>query len=158
MNGLGGYELEEAIEVGEEVLATAKEEKEAENATGKEAEEGEVLETNEVTTGGRDTVEYMLTPVNTGATATSGTITVTDTLPAHLTTKVTPYGTGWTCTPTGQGKTKVTCTSTTAVAAGAHANSIWVEAYVDTDRNQAGRSARQPRDHLRRRPLLRRSR
>ncbi len=128
INGLAGYELEESIET-EEEPATEAEETKIEKAHG-EPEEGEA-EANQVTLGGRDTVEYMLTPVNTTATASSGTITVTDTLPAHLSTKVTPYGTGWACTPTGQGNTKVTCTSTTAVGPGAHASAIWVEAYVD---------------------------
>ncbi len=129
VNGLGGYELEESIEL-EEVAATAAEEEKIENAGGT-VEEGEA-EASQLTLGGRDTVEYTLTPLNTGTTATSGTITVTDTLPANLTTKKTPEGTGWTCTPGGQGNTTITCTSTTAVAAGAKGSALWIEAYVDT--------------------------
>ena len=130
VNGLGGYELEEAI-FGEEVPATEAEEKKLEKA-GKEPEEGEVAEVAETTIGGRDTVEYTLTPVNTTATATSGTVTVTDTLPAHVSTKITPWGSGWKCTPAGPGATQFTCTSTTAVPAEGHGNSIFIEAYVDT--------------------------
>ena len=85
VNGLGGYELEEAVIAEEAVLSEKEEEaqeKEEEKITkaGGVVEEGEA-EVNEVTMGGRDTVEYMLTPVNTGATATSGTITLTDALP-----------------------------------------------------------------------------
>ena len=55
---------------------------------------------------------YTLTASNVGGTATSGTTTVTDTLPAGL-TPTAAVGTGWTCGIVGQ---TVTCTSTAAVA------------------------------------------
>ena len=55
---------------------------------------------------------YALTVSNVGGTATSGTTTVTDTLPAGLTPTV-ASGTGWTCGIVAQ---TVTCTSTDAVA------------------------------------------
>jgi uncharacterized repeat protein (TIGR01451 family) len=59
---------------------------------------------------------YTLTADNTlGTAATSGTITVTDTLPAGLTYS-TATGTGWSCSAAGQ---VVTCTSNAAIAAGA---------------------------------------
>jgi uncharacterized repeat protein (TIGR01451 family) len=54
---------------------------------------------------------YTLTVSNVGGTATSGTTTVTDTLPAGLTPTV-ATGTGWTC---GIAVQTVTCTSTDVV-------------------------------------------
>src|SRR5713101_4126077 len=54
---------------------------------------------------------YTLTVTNTGGTATSSTITVTDTLPAGLTFIV--GGTGWTCSASGQ---TVTCTNAGPIA------------------------------------------
>ena len=54
---------------------------------------------------------YTITVGNTGGTATSGTITVTDTLPAGL-TYVSAAGTGWSCGAAGQA---VTCTSDAGV-------------------------------------------
>ena len=58
---------------------------------------------------------YTLTVNNAGSAASTGTITVTDTLPAGL-AFVSAAGTGWTCGASGQ---TVTCTSTTAIAIGA---------------------------------------
>jgi uncharacterized repeat protein (TIGR01451 family) len=59
---------------------------------------------------------YTITVDNTlGTAATSGTITVTDTLPAGL-TPVSSTGTTWTCAAVGQ---VVTCTSPAAIPAGA---------------------------------------
>src|SRR5438132_1243364 len=55
---------------------------------------------------------YNLTVSNVGGTATSGTSTVTDTLPAGL-TPTAASGTGWTCGIVAQ---TVTCTSTAVVA------------------------------------------
>src|ERR1700737_4505239 len=55
---------------------------------------------------------YALTVTNVGGTATSGTSTVTDTLPAGL-TPTAASGTGWTC---GIAAQTVTCTSTAVVA------------------------------------------
>lgn len=57
--------------------------------------------------------QYTLTVSNTGLVATTGTITVVDTLPAGL-TYVSATGTNWTC---GFASPNVTCTRTTAVAA-----------------------------------------
>jgi uncharacterized repeat protein (TIGR01451 family) len=57
---------------------------------------------------------YTLTVSNVGGLATSGTYTVTDTLPAGL-TFVSAAGTGWTCGTAGQ---LVTCTRTTVINAG----------------------------------------
>ena len=58
------------------------------------------------------TGSYALTVGNVGGTATSGTTTVTDTLPAGL-TPTAASGTGWTCGIVAQ---TVTCTSTDVVA------------------------------------------
>ncbi|MFL6282304.1 MAG: beta strand repeat-containing protein [Pyrinomonadaceae bacterium] len=58
---------------------------------------------------------YTITATNSGGAATSGTITISDTLPAGL-TYVSATGTGWTCGAAGQ---VVTCTRSDALAAGA---------------------------------------
>jgi len=63
---------------------------------------------------------YTITPSNSGALASSGTVTVTDTLPTGF-TYVSATGTGWTCGAAGQA---VTCTSTTVIAAGTNGNPI----------------------------------
>jgi uncharacterized repeat protein (TIGR01451 family) len=60
--------------------------------------------------------QYTIAVGNAGTAATSGTITVTDTLPAGLTLTATPSGTGWSCTGTA-GATSFTCSSTAAIAA-----------------------------------------
>jgi uncharacterized repeat protein (TIGR01451 family) len=66
---------------------------------------------------------YTLATNNTtGTAATSGTMTVTDTLPAGL-TYVGATGGGWSCGNAGQ---VVTCTSSLAIAAGASGNPITV--------------------------------
>jgi uncharacterized repeat protein (TIGR01451 family) len=57
---------------------------------------------------------YSIQVTNTGSAATSGTITVVDTLDANL-AYVSASGTGWTC---GIGGSTVTCTSTTILAGG----------------------------------------
>ncbi|HJQ34764.1 MAG TPA: hypothetical protein VJ866_21625 [Pyrinomonadaceae bacterium] len=61
------------------------------------------------------TGSYTLTVTNSGGVASSGTVTVTDTLPAGLTPS-TQTGTGWSCSASGQ---TVTCTRADALAAGA---------------------------------------
>jgi uncharacterized repeat protein (TIGR01451 family) len=72
---------------------------------------------------------YTLTVDNTsGSGASSGTITVTDTLPTGLTWSATGSGgTGWTCSASGR---VVTCTSTTAIAAGGTAMAITLNVAV----------------------------
>ncbi|HEV2799849.1 MAG TPA: hypothetical protein VGW12_05095 [Pyrinomonadaceae bacterium] len=62
---------------------------------------------------------YTLTASNAGTGATSGTITVTDTLPTGLTVASVPTGTGWDCSATVVGSSTATCTSTTFINAGA---------------------------------------
>jgi uncharacterized repeat protein (TIGR01451 family) len=69
---------------------------------------------------------YTLAVSNTGNAATSGTITVTDTLPAGLSFNA-ASGTGWTCSAAGA---VVTCTSATAIAAAAAGNAITVTVNV----------------------------
>ncbi|MFL6333706.1 MAG: hypothetical protein ACJ754_10390 [Pyrinomonadaceae bacterium] len=58
---------------------------------------------------------YSLTVSNAGGAATSGTVTVSDTLPAGLSYS-SATGTGWTCGAAGQ---TITCTRSDALAAGA---------------------------------------
>ncbi len=58
---------------------------------------------------------YSITVTNSGGTASSGTVTVTDTLPAGLTPGA-ATGTGWTCNTAGQ---TVTCTRSDALGGGA---------------------------------------
>ena len=71
---------------------------------------------------------YTITVNNAGTVASSGTITVTDTLPAGLTyVAAGSGGTGWTCGASGQ---VVTCTSTTAIAASGTAAAITVNVSV----------------------------
>jgi uncharacterized repeat protein (TIGR01451 family) len=69
---------------------------------------------------GQAGAQYTITVSNIGGTATTGTITVTDTLPAGL-TYASGTGTGWACGAAGQ---VVTCTSSTAIAAGGNGNAI----------------------------------
>ncbi|HET7396303.1 MAG TPA: hypothetical protein VFK12_07675 [Gammaproteobacteria bacterium] len=63
---------------------------------------------------------YTIAVHNNGPAATSGTTTVTDTLPTGL-TYISGTGTGWTCGAAGQ---NVTCTTTSIIANGANANPI----------------------------------
>jgi uncharacterized repeat protein (TIGR01451 family)/fimbrial isopeptide formation D2 family protein len=65
---------------------------------------------------------YTLTATNTGAAPTSGTITITDTLPPEL-EYISATGTGWTCSYDSPTR-KVTCTSTTSIAANSSSNPI----------------------------------
>lgn len=114
-----------------ETFEATEAEEEAVERAGGVSEEGSVA--FEVTTHGeRDTVEYELIATNIGGAPTSGSITVTDTLPAGLSTKATPEGKGWTCTPPGEAQTRATCTSEAVVEPGAKASPITIEAYVDT--------------------------
>jgi uncharacterized repeat protein (TIGR01451 family) len=62
---------------------------------------------------GQSGASYTITVTNSGGTATSGTVTVTDTLPASL-TPTTITGTGWTCT-----LATLTCTRGDTLAAAA---------------------------------------
>jgi uncharacterized repeat protein (TIGR01451 family) len=77
---------------------------------------------------GQSGATYTLTVSNAGGAATSGTVTVTDTLPASL-SYVSATGTGWTCGAAGQ---TVTCTRATALAAGASYPAITVTVNVST--------------------------
>jgi uncharacterized repeat protein (TIGR01451 family)/fimbrial isopeptide formation D2 family protein len=69
---------------------------------------------------GQGNAQYKITVTNTGAGATYGAVTVTDTLPADLTANGAPNpGGGNTCTVTGG--TQISCTMNTAINAGANA-------------------------------------
>ncbi|WP_154723337.1 DUF7933 domain-containing protein [Ilumatobacter coccineus] len=58
---------------------------------------------------------YTLTTINDGPSETSGTVTVTDTIPVVLGTPTAAAGSGWTCNISGQ---DVTCTRTTPIPVG----------------------------------------
>jgi hypothetical protein len=80
--------------------------------------------------------QYTISLTNVGGRASSGPVTVTDTLPAGLTTASTPRRIGeepvvteWSCTP-GAGQTTVTCTTENSVPALTPANSIAVPVTV----------------------------
>lgn len=77
---------------------------------------------------------FTLTPRNIGTVATSGTVTVVDTLPTGMTVAALASGTGWTCSG-GVGASTVTCTSTSAIAAGASGNPIVVRVAVASGLN-----------------------
>ncbi|HKQ53248.1 MAG TPA: DUF11 domain-containing protein, partial [Pyrinomonadaceae bacterium] len=77
-------------------------------------------------TQGQTGATYTLTVTNAGGAATSGVVTVTDTLPASLTSPV-GSGTGWTCNTAGQ---TVTCTRSNALAAGASYPAITITVNV----------------------------
>jgi mucin-19 len=71
---------------------------------------------------------FTLTPSNSGSLATSGVITVVDTLPAGLTyVALGSGGTGWTCLPSGQ---IITCTSSAVISAGGTGNLITINVQV----------------------------
>lgn len=75
-------------------------------------------------------VSYALTVKNNGPYTEAGPITVTDTLPAGM-SYTSSSGTGWTCSASGQ---TVTCTSKTALAPNATAQTLTINATI----NQAG--------------------
>jgi uncharacterized repeat protein (TIGR01451 family) len=130
---LAGREVE--LEA-ESIEATPAEEEAIEEAGGS-LEEGSA-EAKETTTGKRDTVAYEPVATNVGGSPSSGKITVTDTLPVGLSTKATPEGVGWVCTPVGEGKTTVTCTTEKPVAASAQTEPITIEAVVDITKVKEG--------------------
>ena len=77
---------------------------------------------------GVNTATYTLTVNNIGGRATTGTYTVTDTLPAGLTLNAAPTATGWTCTANTPlagdnvaGGGRVVCSRATVINAGAAA-------------------------------------
>ena len=72
---------------------------------------------------------FTITPSNIGTLATSGTITVVDTLPAGMTVAAAATGSGWTCSG-AIGATSVTCSSTTVIAAGGTGNPITLRVLV----------------------------
>jgi len=72
---------------------------------------------------GSTTGVFTITPSNVGTVATSGTVTVVDTLPVGMTVAAPATGTGWVCVG-AIGDTTVTCTSTDVIAAGGNGNPI----------------------------------
>jgi uncharacterized repeat protein (TIGR01451 family) len=72
---------------------------------------------------------FTITPRNIGTVATSGTITVTDTLPAGLTVGAVATGTGWSCLGS-IGASVVTCTSNVSIPPNATGNPIILHVVV----------------------------
>ena len=66
---------------------------------------------------------FTITPSNVGSVATSGTITVTDTLPAGMTLASIPTGAGWTCSGS-VGATSFTCHTPNVIGATSNGNDI----------------------------------
>jgi uncharacterized repeat protein (TIGR01451 family) len=67
---------------------------------------------------GSATGYYSITPSNVGPLATSGQISVVDTLPTGITLAAAPTGAGWACTG-AVGAASFTCSSSSVIAAGA---------------------------------------
>jgi uncharacterized repeat protein (TIGR01451 family) len=72
---------------------------------------------------------YTISPGNAGSVASSGTITIVDTLPAGVTVAAPATGAGWSCTG-GVGASAVTCTSTQSIVAGGAGNPITLRVAV----------------------------
>jgi len=72
---------------------------------------------------------YTIVVRNVGSVATSGVISVVDTLPAGLTIAELPTGSGWTCTG-GVGATSATCTTAAILAPGASSTAITLRVAV----------------------------
>ncbi|CAN5478827.1 hypothetical protein BH11PSE11_BH11PSE11_21580 [soil metagenome] len=72
---------------------------------------------------GGNTGYYVITPSNIGVAATSGTVTVVDTLPAGITVRAAATGAGWACVG-AIGAGSISCTSNTVIAAGATGSAI----------------------------------
>jgi hypothetical protein len=93
--------------------------------------------------GRRDEMSIVLVPVNTGSLPTTGTVTVTDTLPAGLTTSVLGInGRGWSCSPgEKEGKTALKCTDLEPVnAASESRNAIEIHTLVNVNTLKEGES------------------
>src|SRR5450830_225449 len=72
---------------------------------------------------GSSTGYFTITPSNIGTIATSGTISIVDTLPTGMTVASVATGTGWTCVGS-IGASVINCTSTNIIAAGGTGNVI----------------------------------
>ena len=78
---------------------------------------------------GSSTGYFTITPSNIGTVATTGVVTVVDTLPAGMTVAATATGSGWVCAG-AVGATTVTCTSSAVIAAGGTGNPITLRVAV----------------------------
>jgi hypothetical protein len=139
----GRYIGSEALTIDEQEITESEEKKLEKN--GEPVEEGTfTLAVSQP--GYHGTVDYQLTPRNTGAVASGGTVTVLDQLPAGLSAKALPGGEGWSCEPPsaaqehhnkeaklpeGAGLTSVKCTSSTPVNPDSDANAITIEASAE---------------------------
>jgi len=82
---------------------------------------------------GSSTGYFTITPSNIGTVATTGLVTVVDTLPAGMTVAAAATGTGWICLGT-VGASTVTCTSSAVIAAGGTGNPITLRVAVAAGR------------------------
>ena len=78
---------------------------------------------------GSGTGYFTIMPRNIGTVATSGTVTITDTLPAGMTVGAVATGTGWSCLGS-VGASVVTCTSTVPIPANGTGNPITLHVVV----------------------------
>ena len=80
---------------------------------------------------GSATGYFTITPSNVGSVATSGTITMVDTLPSGITVAETPTGNGWACVG-AIGASSFTCTSSAVIGAASTGQIITVRVAVAT--------------------------
>ena len=73
---------------------------------------------------------FTISPSNIGTVATSGLITITDTLPAGMTLASVPSGTGWSCSGS-VGASSFTCTSSDVIGASGAGSDILFRVNVD---------------------------
>ncbi len=78
---------------------------------------------------GSGTGYFTITPRNIGTVATSGTVTITDTLPAGMTVGAVATGAGWSCVGS-VGASAVTCTSALSIPANGTGNPITLHVVV----------------------------
>jgi uncharacterized repeat protein (TIGR01451 family) len=78
---------------------------------------------------GSNTGYFTITPGNIGSVASTGTITVVDTLPAGMTVAAAASGTGWACTG-AVGASSVTCTTNGVISASSSGNAITLRVAV----------------------------
>jgi hypothetical protein len=128
---LAGLEVPLEAEIKE---ASKKEEEELELLG---AEEGEA-ETLVTQTAEHAYVDYVVTARNVGGAPTSGTITLTDVLPAGVTTRSTPQGAGWTCEPEGHGHGEIICTTSAVVNPDSAATPIFIKGALDPSSTTEG--------------------
>lgn len=82
---------------------------------------------------GSSTGYFTITPRNIGTVATSGVVTIVDTLPVGMTVAAPATGSGWSCVG-AVGASLVTCTTSSVIAANSNGNPIILRVAVAADR------------------------